>query len=867
LNTGNNSEFLQTIFGVDSPWVHVTDFTHDPSNIPTDEHLKAWRGDYFSKYHFTSPSNQYFTISTFYCDEHQQARRRKSLFRQTHVIVLDDVKEKLSMSEVSKLPPPTYILETSPGSEQWGYKLDTPCADRSQVENLLDGLVANGLAPGGRDPGMKGATRYVRLPEGINNKSSKLVNGQPFKCQLTTWNPENTVTMQQLAAPFLVDLSAVRREAREDGASDVTDHPLVNIPELIKIKNRRSNGRFDIKCPWVDEHTGEDDSGAAVFTNDDGTIGFKCHHGACQSRNGSNLLKWIEHRKPGFFTEFTNWKAVHGFKKINKVAATKHSWDFGSDPVEKNNFNFNFKDSPASNVTESTPMNSVDDMLRELARLRPTSSESRELAKTILNIVEELPQIERLEIHNKICDLMHWSKQDFKTIIKDLRTTWYAESNQGSKFHDDFMFVKELNQFYNHKTRIFFTPESFQNSYSHEDAEAKKTALQMGTVVKVDRLDYAPKQPRMFEEKGLVVGNTYHEGGELAGVEGDCLNWLQHWDHLGWAEHRQHMLQWMAYTILHPEHKINHMLLLGSGEGCGKDFLLYPLIAAMGENAEVISGDELVKDFNDYLLNTKYLNINETELGDRKEALAISAKLKPLAATPPETLRINQKNIKPVKIRNIVNATMTTNSQLPLRLTGISRRFYAVWSDLNTRDSEDQVLSFWQEYWDDRWEWMKGEGAKHCVHYLKTQVDLTNFNPYAAPPMTEFLREIHQSSKSLAQQTVEAFIKKKLGIFRNDLISCEDACDTLRAGPLISEDLMYCDAKTFTPIKVGLILKDISGCTRLRARCGSEDKKIWCVRNTSDYLKMKSSELYTEYELQRQESTRNDATVPLKIVK
>lgn len=91
-----NKEFIETIFGEDSPWCHVTSFPYDPSNIPNDKHLIAWKGDYFSRSYIQPNSNQYFTISTFYADDKQQARRRKALYRQTHCVVLDDVREKLS---------------------------------------------------------------------------------------------------------------------------------------------------------------------------------------------------------------------------------------------------------------------------------------------------------------------------------------------------------------------------------------------------------------------------------------------------------------------------------------------------------------------------------------------------------------------------------------------------------------------------------------------------------------------------------------------------------------------------------------------------------------------------------------------------
>ena len=82
---------------------------------------------------------------------------------------------------------------------------------RDRVDNLLDGLVSQGLAPDGTDPGMKGVTRYVRLPEGYNTKANNVdVNGNPFKCQMVEWEPCRKVSMEQLADAFDIDLDRVR---------------------------------------------------------------------------------------------------------------------------------------------------------------------------------------------------------------------------------------------------------------------------------------------------------------------------------------------------------------------------------------------------------------------------------------------------------------------------------------------------------------------------------------------------------------------------------------------------------------------------------------------------------------------------------
>ena len=865
-----NSEFLTALFGEDAPWVHVTDFPYDPGDIPKDKHLIAWMGDYFSRYNLTPGFNQYFTISNFYCDDQQQARRRKALFRHTPVIVLDDVKEKLSMTEVSKLPKPSWILETSPGSEQWGYILNSPCTDRARVENLLDGLVANGLAPGGKDPGMKGVTRYVRLPEGANSKASKMINGQPYKCQLTLWEPQNKVTIEQLAAPFAVDLDRVRRESRIDGAATVSDHPLINIPEIIHIKEMRSDGRFDVTCPWVNDHTDADDSGSAVFTNADGSIGFKCHHGNCQHRTGRDLLVYIDGQSPGFTANYKNWQILREFKAVAEPSfmqpATPEPVSFMSPapaaipspaPVTTNNI---------PTATELVPADGIQMLVDKLRQVNHRSPEARQLAADVLKHTDDLPKLDKMQWHDEVCDVMTWGKGDFKDILKDLRQQWYGEKVHDSEFYDDVVFVKELNQFYDWKSRIFFSTDAFQNSFSHEDAEARKIALQDGRVKKVDRLDYAPKHPQVFTENGTTYANTWTDITQDYGIKGDIERWKQHFEVLGWGDHIKHIEQWMAHTIRHPDIKINHMLMLGSGEGAGKDYLLYPLTKAMGENYTVISGEELLTGFNDYALSTKYLHINEAELGDRREAMAVSNKLKPLAAAPPDTLRVNQKGIKAINVRNIISTSMTTNSLLPIRLNGPSRRIFGLWSDLNIRDEDDNMKPEWLEYWEDRWNWMKSDGWKNVAWHLMYQVDLSDFNPSEAPPMTEFLRDIREASKSPMQQTIEQFIKKGHGVFKCDLVTSSDMAETLKAGGVFAPNDMYVDSKYFTPIKTGMIIKECGRYQQITCYHHGQRVRLWVIRNSARYEAMGGAELHQEYEHQMAE-VRNNVINNVQVVK
>jgi hypothetical protein len=289
----SNVEFLRAIFGPDFYRVHVTAHGLDPSNVPSDE-CRCWSGKHFVDYGFELPAmtNQYFCISLFH-----GTQRRTSLFDRCHCIVVDDVAEKIDVNLMLGMPAPSWILETSPGSQQWGYILLEAERRAAVVNAVVGGLIERF----GKDPGMAGVTRYVRLPEGSNLKVSKMLDGSPFDCRLLFWNPDNRYDLVWLAEAMGVDLQ--RRKAwREDrivpgvawGQSSVSmlDHPIFDVG-AVPVLRERTPGVYVVRCPWAEEHGARSESGAAMFIRRDGSLGFKCHHGHCVGRDGVDFVKYV----------------------------------------------------------------------------------------------------------------------------------------------------------------------------------------------------------------------------------------------------------------------------------------------------------------------------------------------------------------------------------------------------------------------------------------------------------------------------------------------------------------------------------------------------------------------------------------------
>lgn len=301
----SNNQFLQAVFGQDINKAHVTVFHDDPNNIQTqDQRARAWAGGHWGNLLglFTQGGNQYYTISIFNPAPDGRDRRRISLFKQCHVVVIDDVGMGLSAKVDpldSRILTPSFALETSPDNCQYGYILATPETSASRVDNLLDGMVSAGIVEDLSDPGMKGVTRYVRLPEGTNNKQKYVdVLGAPFACKMTQWRPQVTYTLEQLAEPFGIDLDA-EREDKQGITIDDESHPaLVAYASQFGIKAKLDGSRYDVTCPHIEEHSDMDDSGTAIWTYPDGRLGFKCHHSHGHDLSGNTIMNMLFEHDP-----------------------------------------------------------------------------------------------------------------------------------------------------------------------------------------------------------------------------------------------------------------------------------------------------------------------------------------------------------------------------------------------------------------------------------------------------------------------------------------------------------------------------------------------------------------------------------------
>jgi hypothetical protein len=299
-----NDEFLLTVFGdeFEAALPVVVSFTGNPAKVPSKAWIGCpWQSNDDRTADLPADSNNYFSLATFRPDEAGRYRRQKARFHALHAVMLDDVGSKVPTERLTL--PPSWLLETSSGNCQAGYLLCEPLADGLVADHLMDAIVAVGLC----DPGANGPrARLARLPVAVNGKHSP-----PFTCRMLTWSPELRYSVQELTNGLQVEMATSerprqqeRRPAQERPADG--DPVWIAGPEenavLVALRNRGlyktplGEGKHDITCPWVKEHTRQADGGTAYFEPDDlwPIGGFKCLHGHCSDRHVRALLKVLD---------------------------------------------------------------------------------------------------------------------------------------------------------------------------------------------------------------------------------------------------------------------------------------------------------------------------------------------------------------------------------------------------------------------------------------------------------------------------------------------------------------------------------------------------------------------------------------------
>ena len=198
------------------------------------------------------------------------------------VMVLDDVGDP---DKAPNIPPlaPTWKIETSPGSFQWGYVFSEQ-PTKAEFSAAIRAVADAGYT----DPGACNAVRNFRLPGSINLKPGR----NNFAAQLVEFHPERDFTLPQICEAFNVTPSAdtgdVFRPIRisDDGTDDVmvwlSDNGLL-------LSKPNPEGWAGVICPNSAQHSDGNPEGRYMPAN----RAYCCLHSHCIDLDSSVFLKWV----------------------------------------------------------------------------------------------------------------------------------------------------------------------------------------------------------------------------------------------------------------------------------------------------------------------------------------------------------------------------------------------------------------------------------------------------------------------------------------------------------------------------------------------------------------------------------------------
>jgi hypothetical protein len=197
------------------------------------------------------------------------------------VMVLDDV----GTDKAPNVPDlePTWVMETSEGSYQWGYAFSEQ-PTKAQFTAAIKAIADAGYT----DPGAINAVRNFRIPGSVNLKPGRDL----FRSRLVEFHPERDYTLDEICTALNVvpaeadSLTINPIRLSDDGADDVlawlSDQGMV-------LTRPNPQGWAGIICPNNAQHSDGNPEGRYMAAN----RAFCCLHSHCVDFDSATFLDWV----------------------------------------------------------------------------------------------------------------------------------------------------------------------------------------------------------------------------------------------------------------------------------------------------------------------------------------------------------------------------------------------------------------------------------------------------------------------------------------------------------------------------------------------------------------------------------------------
>jgi RepB DNA-primase from phage plasmid len=700
--------------------------------------------------HNMKPNESWYgNTGSFILDRFEDGRVSASAANCEYVLVmmLDDVGDEAKTTKSPELPP-TWIMETSEGSYQWGYAFSEQ-PTKGDYTAAIKAIAEAGYC----DKGATNAVRNFRLPGSVNIKPGR----NAFAARLVEFHPTREYTLEQICTaldvvPAESDTTANAPIRLADTGKDtvvswMNDNGMVLSPP-------NGEGWMGVICPNHAEHT--DGNPEARYKPLDRS--FCCLHSHCIDLDTNTFLKWVaENDGP-------------------KVTA-------------------GLRDELLAAVMEQT-----------LSKLTPSEMFTDDADARIAEI--ERKELGRIE-----------------------KESWYER----------FAYIQDDESYFDLQDRREISRSTFNALFRHISCKSIHTGRRVEASVCFDEnrqangakalvgVTYAAGESVLVSRDGDLYGNRWRDARPPIGADApveDISIWLDHCENLVPEKSElNHLFDIMAFKVQHPEIKINHAVLHAGDEGSGKDTFWAPFIWAVCgphlKNRGIMDNNSINSQWG-YQLESEILLINELKEPDAATRRQLANQLKPIIAAPPEMLPINRKGLHPYMMANRLFVLAFSNDPVPISLASQDRRWFCIWSTAGRIDAPVAQKI---------WSWYRAGGFAAIARWLYAR-DVSQFNPAAAPPMTEFKMNLVEHGMSMAESYLVEMMRNRTNEFSRGVIGSpfHSLCDRLAGS-----------APSGVKIPQAALLHALkeSGwqdCGRLMSRDYPSRKHIFCAPDLVDVL-------------------------------
>ncbi|WP_321337739.1 CHC2 zinc finger domain-containing protein [Breoghania sp.] len=227
------------------------------------------------------------------------------------------------------------------------------------------------------------------------------------------------------------------------------------------------------------------------------------------------------------------------------------------------------------------------------------------------------------------------------------------------------------------------------------------------------------------------------------------------------------LIKWVAHNVQHPGKKITWSPIIIGLPGDGKTTIKEALQGAMGlANAQDASTDGVFSDYTDWAEGAAVRIIEEIRVTGSSRHTVMD-KLKPFITN--KTVEVVPKGKKGRNIVNVTNYLAMSNFRDALAVDENDRR-WCVWRTRFTSRAHVE-----QELPDDYWIQLYEAVAQHEeIRGWLMSIDLTGFNRFRAPAMTEAKKEMIEASRSpITADVMEAIEVGGFGICQSAVVTTE----------------------------------------------------------------------------------------------